>query len=376
MRVSNLLNKTSGIIAIVLVLLIQGCELEKNAEKQGEDLTEATTDSPIEVKVVVVNMFEIGDDSGDDAGEFQLWKQRQNLSQRFPFPQSHHDLYLNPETGVLGMVTGMGTNKSSSAIMALGLDSRFDLTHAYWIVAGISGFDPQDASIGSAAWATWVVDGDLAHEIDAREIPETWNTGFFPLFSRGPYAEVKPANQGESFQLNAALTDWAYQLTKNTEIPDDENIMQLRQSYTAFPNAQKKPFVLKGDNMASMTFWHGAYFNEWANLWVTYWSDGEGSFVSSAMEDTGTAQSLFYLDRAGKAVYERLMVLRTASNFTMPVSGKSAAESLLADGENYAGMTMALESAYLVGSTVVDELISNWGRYRDQLPYEPVVDSQ
>ena len=72
------------------------------------------------VKVVLVTMFEIGADEGDTAGEFQLWKARRNLTQRVPFPQSHHDLFYNPETQVLGMVTGIGTAKSATATMALG----------------------------------------------------------------------------------------------------------------------------------------------------------------------------------------------------------------------------------------------------------------
>jgi purine nucleoside permease len=35
--------------------------------------------------------------------------------------------------------------------MALGLDPRFDLTKAYWLVAGIAGIDPADGSLGCAA---------------------------------------------------------------------------------------------------------------------------------------------------------------------------------------------------------------------------------
>ena len=104
-------------------------------------------------------MFEIGEDSGDKPGEFQLWKERRHLDMRIPFPQSHHDLHYDPKTQVLGMVTGMGNIKSATATMALGLDQRFDLSHAYWLVAGIAGIDPQDASIGSAAWARYLVDG-------------------------------------------------------------------------------------------------------------------------------------------------------------------------------------------------------------------------
>ncbi|MFL6549463.1 MAG: purine nucleoside permease, partial [Povalibacter sp.] len=152
----------------------------------------SAAEPPIEIKVVVVTMFEIGEDAGDMAGEFQLWKERQKLDTRIPFAH-HHDLYLNPKTGVLGMVTGMGTANSATAVMALGLDPRFDLSKAYWLVAGIAGVDPADASIGSAAWAEYLVDGDLAHEIDAREIPADWPTGYFARFTKKPYDPNKPA---------------------------------------------------------------------------------------------------------------------------------------------------------------------------------------
>ena len=39
--------------------------------------TGTKTPAPIKVKFVVITMFEIGEDSGDKAGEFQLWKERQ-----------------------------------------------------------------------------------------------------------------------------------------------------------------------------------------------------------------------------------------------------------------------------------------------------------
>lgn len=97
---------------------------------------------PMPVKVVIVSLFEIGKDEGDFAGEFQLWKQRRGLTQRIAFPQGFHDLYYNPKTQVLGMVTGVGTARSTAATMAVGLDPRLDLTHAYWLVAGIAGIDP------------------------------------------------------------------------------------------------------------------------------------------------------------------------------------------------------------------------------------------
>lgn len=375
-RLNKSINKhlTQGLAGTCL-LILAGCGEETNtavatpvSPSISASTATAAVTAPVEVKMVVVTMFEIGEDSGDAAGEFQLWKERAGLTQQFAFPQSHHDLYLNPETGVLGMVTGMGTAKSASAVMALGLDPRFDLTHAYWLVVGIAGVDPEDASVGSAAWARYLVDGDLAHEIDPREMPADWTTGYFPLFAKAPFPEKRPESQGEVFTLNTALAEWAFHLTETVELPDDDAISALRAHYTATPNGQKPPFVLMGDNLAAMTFWHGDKMNAWANQWVKYWTDGKGEFVTSAMEDTGTMQSLTYLDRAGKADAERLMVLRTASNYSVPPPGVSAAANLAAENEGYAGLQVALESAWRVGSKVVNEITGNWDTYKLATP--------
>ncbi len=319
--------------------------------------------------MVVVTMFETGADSGDTAGEFQRWNERRKLDKIFPAPHMHHDIHVNLDTGIMGIVTGMGTANSSAALMALGLDDRFDLSHSYWLVAGIAGFDPQDASLGSAAWAEYLVDGDLAHEIDPREMPEAWETGIFPLFSKGPYDPNKHESLGEVFHLNGALTEWAYQLTKDTSLPDPAGLAKTRDRYINHPAAQKKPFVLKGDNISAMTFFHGALLNDWANKWVSYWTEGKGNFVSSGMEDTGTFQSLNYLDKLGKVDKNRVMVLRAASNYTMQPAGKTAAENLLQEQHgNYAGLDAALESAYTVGSIVIDEILNHWDNYRDNIP--------
>jgi purine nucleoside permease len=327
----------------------------------------AAATKPVEVKVVVVTMFEIGADSGDVAGEFQLWHERQKLDMRYPFAH-HHDLYFNPTTGVLGMVTGEGTANSATAVMELGMDPRFNLKHAYWLVAGIAGVDPEDASIGSAAWAQYVVDGDLAHEIDAREIPSNWKSGYFPLDSQGPDDPAVKAAEGQVFQLNPSLVEWAYQLTRNIDLGDSPSLQKSRARYKGFPNAQRPPFVLKGDNLASMTFWHGKLLNDWANEWVSRWTHGKGNFVTTAMEDSGTLVALTYLSPTGKVNKDRVLVLRTASNYSMPPPGVTAADNMKKENEGYSGLGASVEAAYRVGSTVVMELLKKWPTYRDKIP--------
>lgn len=321
------------------------------------------------VRAVVVTMFEIGQDTGDAPGEYQLWRERRKFPVTLRFPQGWHDLSYDPATGVLVIVTGMGSIKSATATLALGLDDRLDLSKAYWLVAGIAGIDPEDASIGSAAWARYLVDGDMAHEIDAREVPADWPTGYFALRSKGPTdpTPLPPAN-GEMFELNPDLRDWAFALTKDVALPDNPAMAAERAKFSGYPRAQLPPFVLKGDNLAAMTFWHGAKLNAWANQWTRFWTRGQGEFVTSAMEETGTFQSIEYLTKVGRADRNRVLVLRAGSNFTMPPPGTDPAGYLLRENQGFAGMTAALESLYAVGGKVVDELTGHWDRYAEAPP--------
>jgi purine nucleoside permease len=321
----------------------------------------------IPVKIVVVTMFERGADTGDEPGEFQYWVEREKLDRIYPFPQGYRDLRMN-RLGVLGVVTGVGTAKAAATIMALGLDPRFDLRNAYWLVAGIAGIDPADGSLGSAAWAEWVVDGDLSHEIDAREIPPDWKTGYVPLRKSKPYELPRPVDEGEAYHLNPALVEWAYQLTKDVKLDDTEAMRKRREQFDS-PNARRPPFVLKGDTLSSMTFWHGKLLNQWANDWVKYHTDGKGNYVTTAMEDTGTLQALTFLHKAGRVNRDRVLVLRTASNFDQQRPGISAAESLAETKiGQYGAYVPALEAAWRVGHVVVEEIGSHWKRYEHQAP--------
>jgi purine nucleoside permease len=330
----------------------------------GDHKDKAAPPAPIHVKVVVVAMFEPGADTGDAPGEFQYWVEREHLDRTWDFPQGERTLRSNADGSVLGVVTGVGSIHSTATIMALGLDPRFDLTQAYWLVAGIAGANPDVMSLGSAAWAEWLVDGDLGHEIDAREMPGTWSTGHIPLRAKYPFEQPMVATEGQVFHLNAALVEWAYRLTRDTPLPDSEPLRKHRALYTGYPNALRPPFVLKGDNLASMNYWHGRLMNAWAEQWVTYFTGGRGTFATSAMEDTGTLQALTWLARAGRVDVRRALVLRTASNFEMQWPAATAAQSLAGESiEGYSAYLPSLEAAYRVGSRVVHALLDGWATY-------------
>jgi purine nucleoside permease len=324
---------------------------------------------PIQVKVVVVAMFERGQDTGDAPGEYQLWVEREHLDRIFDLPAAYHHVRMNQD-GVLGMLTGVGTAKAAASVMALGLDPRFDLSKAYWIVAGIGGGDPADVSLGSAVWADHVIDSDLAYEIDAREIPGDWPTGYVPMRRFRPYQPpAGPDPDGEIFTLNPQLVGWAFQLTKNIPLIDSDRIRSARARFSGFPNAVRPPFVTHGDVLSGMTFWHGALMDQWANAWAKYFTSGQGNFMVTAMEDTGTLQALTFLSHAGRVDLQRVLVLRTVSNYDRQPPGVSAAESLkqMIEGD-YDAYLESLEAAERVGDKVVRDLAEHWPQRESTIP--------
>jgi purine nucleoside permease len=324
--------------------------------------------SPIRVKVVVVAMFERGEDTGDAPGEYQFWVEREKLDTILPMPAGYHHVRMNKD-GLLAMLTGVGTARAAASVMAVALDPRFDFSKAYWIVAGIGGGDPNDVSLGSAVWAEHVIDGDLAYEIDARQIPPSWSTGFVPLRRGTPYELPADDSHGESYTLNQSLAAWAFSLTKDLPLADSEKIAKARARFAGFPNAQRPPFVTLGDDMSSSTFWHGSKMEDWANAWTRYYTGGKGNYMVTAMEDSGTMQSLTFLANAGRLDLQRVLVLRTVSNFDREPPGGDVAESLQSMvAGNYSAYMESLNAAYVVGDRVVRDIIDHWPEREAHIP--------
>lgn len=323
--------------------------------------------APIPVKVVVVTMFEVGEDTGDAPGELQYWVERDHLDHVYPLAAGYHAVRMN-DAGEMAVLTGQGTAHAAATIMAVGLDPRFDLSHAYWIVAGIAGGTPEKVSLGSAAWARWVVDSDLGYEIDAREMPKEWSTGFMPLRKTKPFEPPAAPLEGQVFALNADLAEWAFQLTREVKLADTDRLKEVRKEFDGAA-ANRMPFVTMGDEITGSRYWHGKLEDAWAAEWMRYFSDGKGEFATTAMEDSGTLQSLKFLANAGRADWKRILVLRTVSNYDQQPRGLSAAESLARQRiGSYSAYLPALEAAYQVGHAVVNELLEHWAKYEGAAP--------
>ncbi len=325
--------------------------------------------APQAIRAVIVTTFEIGADTGDTPGEFQLWVEREHLTETIDFPGGVHPLRTNAEHTILGMVSGTTLVNATASMMALGLDPRFDLTHAYILINGIAGVDPADASIGSAAWARFVV-GDVAREIDPRDAPGHWPYGLFPVSAKAPnptHLAEAPWTRSNLYPLNASLAEWAFTRTKALPLGDDPKVAAFRAGFTGFPNAQRPPFVLLGDTFASDYYWHGKIMTQYANDWVSLYTGGRGNFVMTEMEDSGFLNAIERLGHMHRVDPARTMVLRTGSNFSMPRPGHTAVESVT---DPYIGSKLALEAAWLCGSTVLHDLLTHWDTTYTHIPSE------
>jgi purine nucleoside permease len=322
---------------------------------------------PWPVRAVIVTTFEIGNDTGDVPGEFQFWVEREHLDEVVDFPGGIHPLRTNADHTILGMVSGTTLVNATASMMALGLDPRFDLTHAYFLINGIAGVDPQVASIGSAAWASYVI-GDVAREIDGKDMPAEWPYGWFPVGAHAPNpptVPIAPWTRSNLYVLNERLARWAFEQTKDLKLVDDDKVAAFRAEYRGYPEAQRPPFVLLGDTFASDYYWLGATMTQFARDWVRLYTEGKGRFAMTEMEDSGFMNALERLAAMKRVDHDRVMVLRTGSNYSMPRPGHTAVESLTAP---YIGSRVALESAWLCGSTVLHRILAEWKTTEARVP--------
>ena len=246
--------------------------------------------------------------------------------------------------------------------MALGLDPRFDLTQAYILISGVGGIDPARGSLGSVVLPEYVVDGSLAHELDAREIPPDWPDGFVPIGKSAPYEQPLThrfnGDDGIVFRLNPELVARAYALTRDVELLDTTQMAARRRQFAPAETAHQPPSVLRGDELASSTFWHGKLLSLRARAWVDYQTEGRGTYALTAMEDHGMLQSLRFLAEAGRIDFNRILIARAASNYDQQRPGISAADSLAETKvATYSAYLPALENAWRVGHILLKALL-------------------
>tara|TARA_R110002167_G_scaffold73942_6_gene207218 strand:+ start:442 stop:1452 length:1011 start_codon:yes stop_codon:yes gene_type:complete len=306
---------------------------------------------PIEVKVFIAAMFEIGKNSGDKAGEFQFWYERYFLhSEAIHVAGALNPVYCN-DNGVCGAVLGMGKVGSSSSLQAILLNEKLDLSHTYFVISGVGGTPPSKGTIGDVSWGSWLVDYDLGH----RWKPEEGGEGQPTFMPRKGYEDIR------RYQVNPLLLEWCLALNQGLQLKDSPAAKAYRMRYPQAA-ARRSPTVNKGTHMTGDTFFHGPGLSQEAQYIAS--SYGADDYVITEMEVTAIAQVM-----SRTVGTQRLMSLRGAVNFDQGNPNETTLAHLdPAPGQTAGGFAETVENIVIVGAKVVDHIVQNWDVWQQDIP--------
>ena len=311
----------------------------------------AAAAEPVRVKVFIGAMFEIGENSGDRAGEYQHWYERYwRDATPVEVAGALHSVHCNAD-GVCGSILGMGKVNSSASMQAILLNDAFDFSDAYYVISGVAGTPPSRGTIGDVSWASWLVDYDLGH----RWAPEEGEPGAPVFMPRKGYESYR------LFEMNADLVAAAMSAGEDVELKDSESARAYRLRY---PDAAARaaPSLKIGTHMTGDTFFHGPGLSDEAQYIAGLY--GADDYLITEMEAAAVA-----LVVARQHGTDRFMSLRGAVNFDQGNPNETTLAHLdPAPGETAGGFAETVENIVLVGAPLVDRIVADWDAWKDGVP--------
>ncbi|KAF5013452.1 hypothetical protein FDECE_528 [Fusarium decemcellulare] len=259
-------------------------------------------------------------------------------------------------------VTGEGEVNSAASLMALVLSPQFDLSKTYFLLAGIAGVNPKYGTLGSVALAQYSVQVALQYEIDSRSLPSNWPTGYISYGRDQPHEYPFIAYGTEVFELNAKLRDTAFDLASEAELSDDNGPREYRALYgrmgESYTTAARPPAIVKCDTATSDVYYSGSRLSEAFENTTKVWTNGTGLYCMTAQEDNAMLEVLVRAAIEKLVDFERVMVLRTGSNFDRPPPDCTDLEHLTNAKQN--GFSIAIDNIFNAGVEIVKGIIKDW----------------
>jgi len=149
--------------------------------------------------------------------------------------------------------TGEAEINAAVSATALLLSDRFDFKDTYWLISGIAGINPYEGTLGSVAISRFAVQVALQQELDAREMPADWTTGYWAQNTDGPgiLPDADTLYGTELFELNTNLANKVYDLVKDVELNYTAKTEYWGATFPADMPAAKNPSVIQCDTATS-----------------------------------------------------------------------------------------------------------------------------
>lgn len=199
---------------------------------------------------------------------------------------------------------------AATTITSLILSPHFDLTKTYFLVAGIAGVNPEEATLGSVTFARYTVQVALQYEFDAREKPKNFSTGYFPQGSFSPNQYPQSIYGTEIFEVNNALRLLAAEAARGAKLNDSSDAVSYRSNYKsdkAYAAGAAKPGIKLCDSATSDVYYSGALLGEAFGKYMTLVSNGSAVYCTTAQEDNATLEAMLRGAKAGLVDFARSM---------------------------------------------------------------------
>jgi purine nucleoside permease len=351
------LNKTIRWVAVAVCFGLV-CLFSAGANAAG-NMAGNVAKKPIAPKLLIISMFgPEGKTWLDHLGDTRAI-QIAGLSPDYPAVHCNRD-------AICVITTGMGHTNAAASMAALIYSRKFDLRKTYFLVAGVAGINPAQGTLGSAAWARYLVDFGIQWELDGREIPSGWKSGYLGVNTKSENEKPPLDYRTEVFRLNEELEQKAYALSRDVALADSPAAQRYRAQYPSAP-ANEPPAVIQCDTVASDTWFAGTALGQRASDWTKLLTNSRGVYCTAQQEDNATFEVIKRAAAAGLADTDRVAVLRAGSDFDRPPPGGSDVDNLL-NYQEQGGFDPALENLYRAGAPLVNAIVKDWAHWKNGVP--------
>lgn len=298
------------------------------------------------------------------------------LSPLFP------SVYCSSDYTLCNVITGEGEINAAATMTAFLSSAQFNLTETYFLVAGIAGIDPNQGTLGSAAFPRFTVQVANQYEIAPQEAPTNWTSPYWQYGTEEPFKEPQQWYGTEVFEINEALRDHAAKLAFSAELADSAAANKTRNLYNSSQAATLTPGILKCDSSTSDVYFTGTLLDEAFAHTTKVLTNGSATYCVTAQEDAAVLEAALRNAKFGLTDFARWVLLRTGSNFDRPPAVLGNDSVGFFNNNSTGGFEIALENQYIAGYPFVKDVLKNWnGTYKNgtdipgQLPLSTPVGS-
>ena len=239
------------------------------------------------------------------------------------------------------------------------LESPLELLQLVLVVQPYTFYSLAD-NMKSVTFTRYAVSVGLQYEIDAREIPQNFTTGFVPQGSFFPTQYPSELYGTEVFEVNEPLRRIAMSFAETATLNDSTAAVAYRAKYasnSAYEAGSASPGVVACDTATTDVFYSGALLSEAFDNTTALFTNGSGVYCSSEQEDTATLEALQRAAANKILDFSRIIIMRTGSDFDRPYPGQAVTTNLFYAKQGY---PVSLQNVYLAGVKVVQGIVGGW----------------